>query len=93
VRSEIDIRTGKSFALGDGILTLRGRVGWAHDDDPDLDRGSLSVVAWRGQRHQCPVNDKDQIGSLCQQHFPNCPLVLRPSGNAEARRERETERG
>jgi uncharacterized protein with beta-barrel porin domain len=34
-RSELGIRTDKSFALTDGILTLRGRVAWAHDYDPD----------------------------------------------------------
>jgi uncharacterized protein with beta-barrel porin domain len=34
-RSELGIRTDKSFAMRDGILTLRGRVAWAHDFDPD----------------------------------------------------------
>jgi uncharacterized protein with beta-barrel porin domain len=34
-RSELGIRTDKSFAMPDGILTLRGRVAWAHDYDPD----------------------------------------------------------
>jgi uncharacterized protein with beta-barrel porin domain len=34
-RSELGIRTDKSFAMTDGILTLRGRVAWAHDYDPD----------------------------------------------------------
>ena len=33
-RSELGIRTDKSFAMPDGILTLRGRVAWAHDYDP-----------------------------------------------------------
>jgi hypothetical protein len=43
VRSEIDIRTDKSFAPADRILTLRGR--WAHDDGcRPLDRSYLSVV-------------------------------------------------
>jgi autotransporter-associated beta strand protein len=35
VRSELGIRTDKSFAVRDGILTLRGRFAWAHDYDPD----------------------------------------------------------
>jgi uncharacterized protein with beta-barrel porin domain len=35
VRSELGIRTDKSWATADGILTLRGRVAWAHDYDPD----------------------------------------------------------
>jgi uncharacterized protein with beta-barrel porin domain len=36
-RSELGIRTDKSFAVqdGNGILTLRGRLAWAHDFDPD----------------------------------------------------------
>jgi uncharacterized protein with beta-barrel porin domain len=35
VRSELGIRTDKSFVVPDGILTLRGRFAWAHDYDPD----------------------------------------------------------
>jgi uncharacterized protein with beta-barrel porin domain len=34
-RSELGIRTDKSFAVQNGILTLRGRFAWAHDFDPD----------------------------------------------------------
>ena len=34
-RSELGIRTDKSWAMRDGIFTLRGRVAWAHDYDPD----------------------------------------------------------
>jgi uncharacterized protein with beta-barrel porin domain len=34
-RSELGIRTDRSFAMTDGILILRGRVAWAHDYDPD----------------------------------------------------------
>jgi autotransporter-associated beta strand protein len=34
-RSEFGVRTDKSFALADGVLTLRGRLAWAHDFDPD----------------------------------------------------------
>jgi len=34
-RTELGIRTDKSFAMTDGILTLRGRVAWAHDFNPD----------------------------------------------------------
>jgi uncharacterized protein with beta-barrel porin domain len=32
-RSELGIRTDKSYAMADGILTLRGRLAWAHDFD------------------------------------------------------------
>jgi uncharacterized protein with beta-barrel porin domain len=39
-RSELGIRTDKSFAMTDGILTLRGRVAWAHDYDPDRSIGA-----------------------------------------------------
>jgi uncharacterized protein with beta-barrel porin domain len=34
-RSELGIRTDKSFALTDGVLILRARAAWAHDYDPD----------------------------------------------------------
>jgi uncharacterized protein with beta-barrel porin domain len=34
-RSELGIRTDKSFAVQGGIFTLRGRFAWAHDYDPD----------------------------------------------------------
>ncbi len=35
VRSELGLRTDKSFAVDGGLLTLRGRVAWAHDFNPD----------------------------------------------------------
>jgi uncharacterized protein with beta-barrel porin domain len=35
VRTELGVRSDKSFAMADGILTLRGRLAWAHDYDPD----------------------------------------------------------
>ena len=35
VRSELGIRTDKSYAVQNGVLTLRGRLAWAHDFDPD----------------------------------------------------------
>ena len=34
-RSELGLRTDRSFALPDSVLTLRGRLAWAHDLDPD----------------------------------------------------------
>jgi uncharacterized protein with beta-barrel porin domain len=34
-RSELGLRTDKSYALTDSILTLRGRFAWAHDFNPD----------------------------------------------------------
>ena len=34
-RSELGLRTDRSFALQDGVFTLRGRLAWAHDFDPD----------------------------------------------------------
>ena len=40
MRSELGIRTDKSFAMPDGILTLRGRLAWAHDFDPDRSIGA-----------------------------------------------------
>ncbi|WP_244064311.1 autotransporter domain-containing protein [Bradyrhizobium sp. Ce-3] len=35
VRSELGVRTDKSFLVQDGVLTLRTRFAWAHDYDPD----------------------------------------------------------
>ncbi|WP_244646122.1 autotransporter domain-containing protein [Bradyrhizobium campsiandrae] len=34
-RSELGLRADKSFAMKDGVLTLRGRIAWAHDFNPD----------------------------------------------------------
>jgi len=34
-RSELGIRTDKSWFTNDGVLTLRSRFAWAHDFDPD----------------------------------------------------------
>ncbi|WP_407193827.1 autotransporter domain-containing protein [Bradyrhizobium sp. STM 3566] len=40
-RSELGLRTDKSFAMTDGILTLRGRLAWAHDFSPDRSIGAI----------------------------------------------------
>jgi uncharacterized protein with beta-barrel porin domain len=58
-RSELGIRTDKSFALSNAILTLRGRFAWAHDYDPDRTiaatfqtlPGATFVVNGAGQAH------------------------------------------
>lgn len=34
-RSELGVRSDKSFAVRDAVLTLRGRAAWAHDYNPD----------------------------------------------------------
>ena len=34
-RSELGIRTDRSWAMQDSILSLRGRIAWAHDYDPN----------------------------------------------------------
>jgi uncharacterized protein with beta-barrel porin domain len=34
-RTELGLRSDKSFLVGDAILTLRGRAGWAHDFNTD----------------------------------------------------------
>jgi uncharacterized protein with beta-barrel porin domain len=39
-RSELGIRTDKSWAMTNSILTLRGRFAWAHDFDPDRNIGA-----------------------------------------------------
>ncbi|MCP3477532.1 autotransporter outer membrane beta-barrel domain-containing protein [Bradyrhizobium sp. CCGUVB1N3] len=43
-RSELGLRTDKSFAVGDGILTLRGRLAWAHDFNPDRSASASFLV-------------------------------------------------
>jgi uncharacterized protein with beta-barrel porin domain len=39
-RSELGLRTDKSFAMANGIFTLRGRAAWAHDFNPDRNIGA-----------------------------------------------------
>jgi len=39
-RSELGIRTDKSLAVQNAILTLRGRLAWAHDFNPDRSIGA-----------------------------------------------------
>ncbi|MGY4629216.1 autotransporter outer membrane beta-barrel domain-containing protein [Bradyrhizobium sp. USDA 4486] len=39
-RSELGLRSDKSFAMLDGVLTLRGRAAWAHDFNPDRSIGA-----------------------------------------------------
>jgi autotransporter-associated beta strand protein len=34
-RTELGLRADQSFAMWNGVLTLRGRVAWAHDFDPN----------------------------------------------------------
>ena len=34
-RSELGLRSDKSFGITDGVLTLRGRAAWAHNFDPN----------------------------------------------------------
>ena len=34
-RTELGLRTAKSFAVNSGIVTLRGRAAWAHDFNAD----------------------------------------------------------
>ena len=39
-RSELGLRADKSFAMPNAILTLRGRLAWAHDFNPDRTIGA-----------------------------------------------------
>jgi uncharacterized protein with beta-barrel porin domain len=39
-RSELGVRSDKSWAMQDAILTLRGRLAWAHDFDTDRNVGA-----------------------------------------------------
>ncbi len=58
-RSELGVRTDRSFAMSNGILTLRGRLAWAHDYYTDRDitpvfqslPGAFFVVNGAAQAH------------------------------------------
>ena len=39
-RSELGLRTDKSWAMTNSIFTLRGRFAWAHDFNPDRNIGA-----------------------------------------------------
>jgi autotransporter-associated beta strand protein len=39
-RSELGLRSDKSFAMADGVFTLRGRAAWAHDFNTDRSIGA-----------------------------------------------------
>jgi uncharacterized protein with beta-barrel porin domain len=39
-RTELGLRTDKSFAMANGVLILRSRFAWAHDFDPDRSIGA-----------------------------------------------------
>jgi len=45
-------RTDKSFAVQDGLLTLRTRFAWAHDFDPDRSIAATSRRCRRQLRGQ-----------------------------------------
>jgi uncharacterized protein with beta-barrel porin domain len=59
-RSELGIRTDKSWAMQSAILTLRGRLAWAHDFNPDRTiaatfqslPGASFVVGGAAQAHE-----------------------------------------
>ncbi len=52
-RTELGLRSDKSFALQDAMLTLRGRAAWAHDYDPrPRGDGHLPDAAGRELRGQ-----------------------------------------
>lgn len=40
-RTELGLRADRSFAAGSGVVTLRGRVAWAHDFNPDRTVGAV----------------------------------------------------
>ena len=60
-RAELGLRSDKSFAMQDGIFTLRGRAAWAHDfnadrvcrcDVPDA-AGRILCRQWCGTSTRC----------------------------------------
>jgi uncharacterized protein with beta-barrel porin domain len=58
-RSELGFRTDKSYAMPNAVLTLRGRLAWAHDFNPDRNiaatfqtlPGASFVVGGAAQAH------------------------------------------
>ncbi|KJC42591.1 protein with a C-terminal OMP (outer membrane protein) domain containing protein [Bradyrhizobium sp. LTSP857] len=40
-RTELGLRANKAFAAAGGVVTLRGRVAWAHDFNPDRSVGAV----------------------------------------------------
>ena len=62
-RSELGLRTDKSFAVQDGIFTLRGRAAWAHNFNIDRSitpvfqtlPGASFVVNGAGQAHDAAL--------------------------------------
>ncbi|MFB6417902.1 MULTISPECIES: autotransporter outer membrane beta-barrel domain-containing protein [Bradyrhizobium] len=40
-RTELGLRADRSFAAAGGLLTLRGRLAWAHDYNPDRSAGAV----------------------------------------------------
>jgi uncharacterized protein with beta-barrel porin domain len=46
-RSELGLRSDKSFAVKDAVLTLRGRAAWAHDYNTDR-AASATFIALPG---------------------------------------------
>src|SRR4029450_14075166 len=59
-RTDLGVRTDKSFAMSNGILTLRGRAAWAHDFNTDRNvtallqtlPGAAFVVNGAAQAHE-----------------------------------------
>ena len=64
-RTELGVRTDKSFAVPNGILTLRGRAAWAHDFNTDRNvtalfqtlPGAAFVVNGAAQAHELGAGD------------------------------------
>ena len=62
-RNELGLRSDESFAMTDGIFTLRGRAAWAHDSNTDRGigatfqtlRGASFVVNGAAQAHDAAL--------------------------------------
>jgi uncharacterized protein with beta-barrel porin domain len=65
-RSQLGFRTDKSFAVTDAIITLRGRVAWAHDFNSDrfasatfqMLPGPSFVMNGGAQAHNAALTDR-----------------------------------
>src|SRR6476469_10100515 len=63
-RTELGVRTDKSFAISNGILTLRGRAAWAHDFHTDRHVTALTAGC-RLRRQRCGAGARLRTGHRC----------------------------
>ncbi len=60
-RAELGIRTDKVFGASDGVLTLRGRLAWGHDFNPNR---TIAATFWALPDASFVVNGAAQAAGL-----------------------------